>query len=104
MVINENGVKLLSVGGMSNTTAPCHSTVILAEYSKPCFAELSGIRRNINEFWHENVLWQNFCLAMSYEGNLRTDINAIYYNEINLHNDILLAQKFDKSCIDGIYY
>lgn len=41
---------------------------------------------------------------MSYEGNLRTDINAIYYNEINLHNDILLAQTFDKSCIDGIYY
>ena len=91
MVINDNGMELLSVSGMSNKTAPYHSTVILVEYSKPWFAELSGIRRNINEFWHENAQWQNFCMEMSYEGNLRTDINAIYYNETNLHNEILLA-------------
>jgi len=50
MVINDNGMELLSVSGMSNKTAPYHSTVILVEYSKPWFAELSGIRRNINEF------------------------------------------------------
>jgi len=101
MVINDNGVKLLSVSEMSNTTAPFHSVVILVEYSKPEFAELSGIRRNIEEFWKENAQWQNFCLAMSYEG---VNINAIYYNEINFHDEILLAQTNDKSCIEGKYY
>jgi len=50
MVISDNGVKLLSVSGMSNTTALCHSVVILVEYSKPGLAELFGIRKNIKEF------------------------------------------------------
>jgi hypothetical protein len=88
MVINDNGVKLFSVSGMSNTTAPFHSAVILVHYSKSELAELSGIRRNIKEFWHENAQWQNFCLEMSYEG---TETNPIYYNEINLHDEILLT-------------
>lgn len=38
---------------------------------------------------------------MSYEG---VNINAIYYNEINFHDEILLAQTNDKSCIEGKYY
>jgi hypothetical protein len=41
---------------------------------------------------------------MSYEGNLPTDINAIYYDEIDLHNEILLAQTSDESSTDGKYY
>lgn len=41
---------------------------------------------------------------MSYEGILRADIKAISYNEINLRNDILLAQTSDKSCMDRKYY
>jgi hypothetical protein len=50
MVQNGNAVKMLSVSAVSNTTTPCHSVVILAEYSKQGFAKILGIRKNIKNF------------------------------------------------------